>query len=125
MEGKGALTVETVIILIACLIVLAIAIVFVIRGSQPGGEAAREGALRSECLKWQRYDCAYQKADESDSSIVVFDGDKFNPEKYPALWKEYGSDCLDEYGKFKEDCPTAESVGQQAKNFCTMSGALG
>lgn len=108
MAKQGALSVETIVVLVICLLVLAVSTYFVIKGSDSGNTAIDEGTLRSECMEWQRWSCDSEADHESEADYKYNDHPNIyapnknkdsTEETYPALYAKFGTsiDAAKEY----------------------------
>jgi hypothetical protein len=123
MKNKGSLTIETAVVLVACVLVLALATYLMLK-VQPD-EAIDESKLRNECIEWHRYQCASTlyildpttgSLNTSNCNTNMFDplGSCAASRKYPNLRKMVAPDEGD-------SSPLEQKIGNavsQAKAYC-------
>lgn len=111
------LSVETVIVIVVCLLVLILSTMYVMGmvGTASNDTSTTED-IYSECMQWQRFGYS------DDTNLV------FTQKNYPALWQTYLSECIDPKTKaIAAACDLGTDAGkkkissliQNAKNFCT------
>ncbi|MCK4429229.1 MAG: hypothetical protein KAU95_02545 [Candidatus Aenigmarchaeota archaeon] len=84
MELKGiSLSIETIIILIVCVLVLVVSILFFTDVYNRGAEVTLEQQkLSAECLKWDRHSHDHALLENYPTLNEVFDGDPIKAEEY-------------------------------------------
>jgi hypothetical protein len=109
--GRGMLSVETIIIIVMCLLVLIVSTLYLMGIVGPAANNTGTTAdIYGECMKWQRF--SY-----SDDTTLFF-----TKSNYPTLWQTYLSSCLNdkkELDSSKCDGDKVKGFVTQAKNFCT------
>jgi hypothetical protein len=106
--GRGMLSVETIIIIVMCLLVLILSAMYVLGVVGPGANTTQTTAnIYSECMNWQRFG---------------YIDTVFTQKDYPALWQTYLSGCLNdkkEVDSKKCDDKALQNKIASAKGFCT------
>lgn len=106
---KGSLSIEQIIIIVICLLVLILSIIFLTRMTGPAGNTTITTAeLYSECSNWRLF---------GNSEAT------FTKAAYPALWRTYVRTSQVPTATNKNPEPTDEEKKQgysMAKSFCTM-----
>lgn len=110
------LSVETVIVIVVCLLVLILSTMYMMGVVGPGANTTQTTTnILSECIQWQRFN--YNE-----------DAASFTKDKYPTLWQTYLSECIDKKtGMVIAECDGSSQTSkdklapliQAAKSYCT------